>query len=455
MPKLPEPAPTGDLQAVEAEVLSRWFASSASVELVQRANRDYLYWDRFKHLPMPEDLSPEDGWRILKTMRAFGRHGTPAQDTHGHRFSYVLTEEVQRCLHVIDLEAGGPVTRAGVTFTVPVVPSAGAFVLGGSSRDRFLVSSLMEEAIASSQIEGASTTRRAAKDMLRAGREPRDRPEQMILNNYRTVSRLRELRGEPITTALLIQIQAWMTDQTLDDPVDVGRLRTSDDILVHDGMGTTLHLPPPAATLPEQMDRLCAYANADGPEFEHPVIKAVILHFWLAYLHPFADGNGRTARALFYLFMLKHGYWLFEFLSVSRVILHRRGQYDRAYLYAEADDCDMTYFLNFHLRAIEAALTDLWEYLGTKAEEDRAIVVRLQRDQRLNHRQRAILSRALADLDAVFTIESHRASHNVVYATARSDLLDLVKRGYLDQRREGRAFSFVPAADLRDKFANH
>lgn len=40
----------------------------------------------------------------------------------------------------------------------------------------------------------------------------------------------------------------------------------------------------------------------------------------IAYMHPFVDGNGRTARALFYWYMLKSGYWLTEYLSISRVI---------------------------------------------------------------------------------------------------------------------------------------
>ena len=55
--------------------------------------------------------------------------------------------------------------------------------------------------------------------------------------------------------------------------------------------------------------------------FIHPMIRSIILHFWLAYDHPFVDGNGRTARALFYWSMLRHGYWLFEFISISQIIL--------------------------------------------------------------------------------------------------------------------------------------
>jgi Fic family protein len=75
--------------------------------------------------------------------------------------------------------------------------------------------------------------------------------------------------------------------------------------------------------LPERMRALCAFANmrtgVDG--FVHPIVRAIILHFMLAYDHPYVDGNGRTARALFYWSALKDGYWLIEYVSISRIII--------------------------------------------------------------------------------------------------------------------------------------
>jgi len=312
---------------------------------------------------------------------------------------------------------------------------------------------LMEEAIASSQIEGAATTRRAAKEMLRTGREPETRGERMILNNYRTIGRIRDLSSQPLTPQLLLDLQASLTAGTLADPSEVGRFRNDadDDIVVGGHTGEVLHVPPPASKLHDELRALCEWANEDGDEFVHPVLKAAMLHFWLAYLHPFCDGNGRTARALFYLHALQHGYWLFEYFSISRVILRRRSQYGRAFLYSEADENDLTYFLTFHVHAIEKALEEFWEYVERKMQEDQELEVRVSKDGGFNHRQRALLSRALKDSGAVFTIESHRASHDVAYGTARSDLLDLASRDYLVQVREGRSFAFLPASDVRSR----
>lgn len=436
MPKKPEPAPPGELSAAEFPRMLEAMQSGELSDVIRRANRDYLYWDRLKQLPMPDGVAPESAWHFVKMLRGIDRKPTPVVDTHGHSFTYMLTDEIQRCLHMIDRDAGGRITSADAG-----IPEY--------AQRRYLVSSLMEEAIASSQIEGAATTRRVAKDMLRTGRKPRDRAERMIINNYRTITMLREHPDEPFSPGLIIRIQASLTEGTLDDTADVGRLRTDDEVLVHDNAtGAVLHVPPPASQIEYELTRLCDWVNDEGGEFQHPVLRACILHFWLAYLHPFADGNGRTARALFYLYLLKHGYRLLEFVPVSRVILRRRGQYDRSYLYAETDDADMTYFLVFHLHAVESALKELWEYIERRARRDRELAGMVTTDAKLNYRQRALLSRAIADRTSEFTVESHRASHGVSYPTARADLLELRDRGYLTMRTEGRAFVFSPAEDL-------
>ena len=151
--------------------------------------------------------------------------------------------------------------------------------------------------------------------------------------------------------------------------------------------------------------------------------------------------------------MLKNNYWLFEYLSISRVILRRRAQYERAYLYSEIDGSDFTYFLLFNLKAIETALEETRRYVERKAAEDAEIQQQVQGDFELNYRQRAVLSRALKKPGAIFTFQSHATSHGVVRATARADLLDLCAHGYLVRRKDGRQVVFIPAPDLRERLA--
>lgn len=411
-------------------------------DLVNRSTRsDYLYWDKFRQLSMPDGVRPEDAWALVQLIRNLNRRPTAVPAPDGGHFTYVLTETVMQALHNIDKWAGG--WDAGTAAHMP----------HDAQSERYILSSLLEESIASSQIEGASTTRRRAREMLLNAEKPRDHGERMILNNYLTMKRIRDLTAAPITPELLLDLQRSMTSGTLAHPEDVGVFRTSDDIVVADDVNGVLYTPPPASQVPRMVEKLCAYANQEAAAFEHPAIKAIALHFWLALIHPFADGNGRTARALFYLFMLKNDYWLFEYLSISRVILRRRAQYERAYLQSEIGGADFTYFLLFNLKAIETALSETRKYIETKAAEDTEIQHQLAGNLELNYRQRAVLSRALKKPTAPFTFQSHATSHGVVRATARADLLELCDQGYLVRRRDGRQIVFLAAPDIRERLS--
>ena len=404
--------------------------------LTARANgADYLGWEEFRFRP-----TPEEAWAVVKWERSAQRRHLGLGDAKGRPFSYVLPSALLAQLHEIDKHAAGELL---VDIPEPV-PGA---------RDRYVINSLMEEAIASSQIEGAATTRVAAKDMLRSARRPRNRAEQMILNNYATIQRLKEMKDDPLTTELLLDIQASLTRDTLDDPTAAGRLRRpcESDLAVYSDDGTLLHTPPPAEQLPERLNTLCEYANREmdtaSTDFEHPVVRAMVLHFWLAYEHPFPDGNGRTARALFHWFMLKQGYWLVEFLPVSQVIRGNRAQYRRAYLLSERDDNDVTYFLAYHLRAIRRALEETREYLRRKQREMQAALERV-RGVLLNYRQRALLTHALKNPGFLYTVVSHRTSHGIGPQTARNDLNALAAQKLLDAGRRGRQHIWMAPRDL-------
>lgn len=274
----------------------------------------------------------------------------------------------------------------------------------------------------------------------------------MILNNFRTIRFLNERKDESLTPGLLCEIQRRITDGTLDE-ADAGRFRKPNErIVVEDTeTGESLHEPPPAEKLPERIGRLCAFANetpttTGEEEFIHPAVRAILLHFWLGYDHPFCDGNGRTARALFYWSMLRSGYWLTEYLTISTVIAGQTKRYAKAYLDTETDDNDFTYFLLYHLGVIERSVREFMAYLEEKTEElRRATTVNTGP---FNARQKALLVHALKNPVAEFTYTSHANSHDVTLATARTDLLELEKMGLLVGSRQDRAFRFTPHADI-------
>lgn len=401
----------------------------------------YLHWNKLQRLDPPADLSSEEWWLKIKLARSAGYRPLPLKDADGGSFGYTLPDMVLQHLHHIDQRCSGEVAMDEV---VTSEREAG---------QRFLVNSLMEEAIRSSQLEGATTSRVAAKELLRSGREPKDRSERMIANNYRALQYMREEMGKTLTPDAILELHRILTEGTLDDPSAAGRLQRPGEerVAVYDrDDGEPIHVPPPAKQLPERMDLLCRFANEgeDAEQFVHPVLRAILLHFWLAYDHPFEDGNGRTARILFFWSMHMQGYWLAEYLPISRRIRKAPAQYARAFMETETDGGDTTYFLIHQLRVIEDAIDDLHAYLRRKVTERRDVESLLQDDEGLNGRQLALLTDAVRHPDLPFTFEGHAAAHRVSHETARTDLRQLEERGLLVRRGKSRRHRFEPAPDL-------
>jgi len=409
-------------------------------DLINKCNTEYLYWDKFKYVYNSDLLPPESAWAFLKITRNTQIKKIALTDTQGRNFGYWLPDSLIKELHYLDQHASGEILVED-----PYVPSG--------ERNRFLISSLMEEAVASSQLEGAATTTKVAKEMLRSRRKPRNRSEQMIYNNYITIRQIKDSKDEPLSVGILKSLQASLTKDTLDDKSTSGRFRNQDEpIVVRTQDGDILHDPPPASELPKRVELLCNYANDNNKaRFTHPVIKAIILHFWLAYDHPFVDGNGRTARALFHWYMLKSGYWLTEYISISKVIKRASSQYYRAFLYSEKDEQDSTYFLHFNLKAIRIAINEFRKYLSRKTKEVKEAESYLVRYPGLNYRQSQLLYHALTHPDTVYTFESHLNTYGVTYQTARTDLLGLVEKDLLVQLKKGKTYRFMPVDDLKKK----
>jgi Fic family protein len=402
-------------------------------DFVRYANDNYLHWDKLRYHPLPDDLTKDEAWLLVENSR---------NRTHLPISFYSIAEQLQlfvppqhtEWLHMIDQNAGG-------TLGGRILPD---------DNERYLVNSLMEEAIASSQLEGASTTRKIAKEMLRSKRPPRDKSEQMILNNFNAIIEMRDhLLQSPLTPELLCHLQEILVEKAADHPGIEGRFRTADErIEVVDAMGEIMHTPPPAQQLPERIKELCEFANEKSKPFIHPAIKAIILHFALGFIHPFVDGNGRTARAVFYWYMLKHGFWLFEYLPISRIFLAGPSKYVMAYLYTETDRGDVTYFVHYNLRVILRAIKELHEYLETSSRELREANVLLHQFDGLNHRQSTVIADALKHPTRSFDFTSHASTFRVTYATARTDLLELSSLGFLRKVKSGKRFVFF--ADNHD-----
>ncbi len=408
-------------------------------EFAKEVDRRYLHWDRLKFIAHAQKIAPEMVWALVKITRQSTSRVLPLTGHKGIPLRFNLSDAIQRELMMIDQELAG---RFIADDENP---------LTSGQKERFIISALREEAIASSMLEGAVTTRTDAKKMLQSGRKPRSQGEKMVLNNYQAIMFIRENRSVDMSPQLLLELQKILTKDTLDDANQVGRWRTAaDDVDIVDIRdGEIIHTPPPANELEDRINRLCEFANdKHHGEFIHPVVKACILHFQLGFDHPFCDGNGRTARAVFYWYMLRSGYWLFEYLPLSRLIIDGPSKYVKAYLYCETDEFDVTYFLAYNARIISRARHELKKYIKKKLGEIRKTKQVFTRDLRLNHRQREIILQATRAPERSFNIASHQSISNIAYGTARSDLLKLEEWGYLTRAQFGNRYEFFPSSKI-------
>ncbi|MEY2566249.1 MAG: hypothetical protein QOE35_778 [Actinomycetota bacterium] len=401
----------------------------------------YLHWDELRNRTPPDGLSHREWWLGMTFARRNVARALPLMGTDGDPFVFSNIDLVQEKVHHIDQQAGGRIM-------------ADDLVISLRSSDRYLVSSLIEEAITSSQLEGASTSRKVAKELLATGRKPRDRSEQMIANNYQAMLYAQELVGQLLAPSDVLDLHRIATEGTLDDPEDAGRLQTESDdrIAVYWHDNTLLHRPPHANELPRRLEMMCRFANGEATDgFIHPVVRAIIVHFWLAYDHPFVDGNGRTARALFYWSMLSSGYWLTQYLSISSILRKAPAKYARSYLHVETDSNDITYFVLDQLVVIERAIASLHDYLARKIAETREIEQLLHGSPELNHRQLVVLRDALRDPIEPFTIAAQARRNRVTYESARSDLLRLESLGLFNKEKVGKKFIFRARPDLPER----
>lgn len=408
---------------------------------------NYYHWDKLRFLELPEGVENHKvWWTILKIKRNSNYKNIGITGMNKIPFKYTMLDSFSNTTHFLDQFANGQSTEKPA--------------INPQTKDCYLLNSLIEESITSSQLEGATTTRDIAKKMIQENRTPRDRSEQMILNNYKAISFIRTVKNEKLSPELIKEIHNIIAKDTLDKPEKAGVYRdNSDDIHVMTYDNESIFTPPSYKEINKRIDELCNFANADTDKtFTHPVIKAIIIHFLLAYIHPFTDGNGRTARALFYWYMLKKGYWLAEFISISRILKKAPAQYALSYLYTETDENDLTYFIGYQLETIRRSIDELNLYIKRKMEELESIEKLLKGtglSNKLNNRQVPFLKTAIKSPGSIYTIQEYSNMHNVVYQTARNDLLELSDNyELLLKLKKGKTFVFVAPSDLENRLRN-
>ena len=258
-----------------------------------------------------------------------------------------------------------------------------------------------------------------------------------------------------LNKAVLWDLHTIITKKTIEDK-DVGRFRgDEDEIIVGDTRSDMVyHIPPSEKFMKEEIERLIDYANDNSPkrQFVHPLIKAIILHFWIGYLHPFTDGNGRMARLIFCWYLLRNNYWAFSYLPISRVIRNSPAQYRDAYIYTEQDDNDLTYFIDYNIRKIKQAKIEFEKYLKRKEKENQQMAEISHSEYALNDRQIQLLRYLHKNPNSTTTIKLHSTIYSLTRITAQKDLEELENAGFLSSKKFGRERLFKGLTKIQELF---
>lgn len=401
----------------------------------------YLHWNEFKRKPIKADLDHELAWALVKMLR---KQLYRKIKLGKYTFNFCTPDSLQRMFHQIDKEASGNIGMSNPD--------------GISSSSKFLVSSLiMEEAISSAQLEGAATTRKVAREMLKTERKPRNTSEKMIFNNYLLMKHAVSEKNNKLTPELILNFHAIATNDAIENDAISGEFRITNDIYVKDSLGEIVYTPPEENELEVLINELCDFINSDHDEanadfFLHPVAKAIILHFLIGFIHPFGDGNGRTARALFYWYMIKSGYWLFEYISISKLLKNAPVAYAKSYLYVEDDELDMTYFIYYQSEIIIRSIKELHDYLIGQQREIADFLTNIKNDSKvkdLNFRQIEILKKSVKEPGRIFIAKEISTEFDVAENTARADLKELETKGYLLQLSKSKPIMYISPANLK------
>lgn len=398
----------------------------------------YLPFDELR-FRIPRDLDPTLVWSVVKQARQRQLNPVITLGDRAVPGMLLLTPAMQIAMS----EADRHTSTAALEWL--------SAQIGEQRQIQYLLNDLSEdEAISSSQLEGAATTTRVAKDLLKRQLGPRSPDEKMIVGNFRMMHFAWNHRDKPLSIELITDMHRIGVEGIDDEKYQPGIFRADDTVVVADADGNVVHTPPPAEGLERRLESLVQWANANHHDIEssqylHPLIKAVLLHFAIGYEHPFRDGNGRVARSLLYWYLFKQDFAAFRYIAISTLLKAAPIQYGKSYLYSETDQLDLTYFVDYQCRIITRAIGEFKKACQRAMDSIREFNVFLYESglyRQLNDKQKTVLQVAKSGIATHFTADNVSENLGCSYNTAASVLNGLVEKQLFQKQKVGRSWVY-------------
>jgi Fic family protein len=370
-------------------------------------------------------------WQEIQEARKAKAESLALRDEKGRNFWYVNTKPLQAKLHQID-------SRGKDSLYSYIKPEI---------ENELVFDSIIEEAWASNIIEGAFTTHKRAQELVRRNLTPKDKNELMMKNNHQAMTFIIENRESDFSIDFILNLHRIITQDTLEDPEYAGKFR-DDDVFIRDKTNTVIFKPMTAEKIENSLKNLVTWVNTQSDkDFIHPIVKASIIHFFLVYVHPFFDGNGRTARALFYFYLLKNRYDFFKYFSISALIAKQKEKYYKAIKEVEDYDDDLTYFLLYSADVVMKSIDEILDKIAKKYTSDRISKSLDIKGVYLNKRQNKLIKILIDQDHKNITTRRYQKIFKVSYGTARSDLNELSDKGLLQKKKLGKGFLYYTSFD--------
>jgi Fic family protein len=309
-----------------------------------------------------------------------------------------------------------------------------------SFKDEFFTDSLVEEAITSAIYEGANSTRAKAQELITSGDPPKSKDEWMLINNYKAMKWIQEHKNKDVSLDLIKEIHAIVTNFQGKFRNDVVYVHSSKNEIAHEGIKHNLI----EDTLKEAIE-----VTTKNPRYFPKVIRGILLHYFIAYIHPFFDGNGRTARTLFYFKAMKNNLSFVELLSISAYLKNHGPTYEKAYKKVVENDLDITYFIDFNLDALLEAIKNV--------EHKVEYLLKLNNFKerfKISDNQIGLLQRLALNKFRKISIEEYAAQIDKSREIARVELKELCNLNFLEEEKLSKKFVYKVKKDQLDKQLN-
>jgi len=225
---------------------------------------------------------------------------------------------------------------------------------------------LLRSAHSSTAIEGNPLTLEQVSE-LAAGRDimVRRKDKKEVLNYLEALEKIPEFaERKPFKLTDLLELHKLVTRDTLENPADEGSFRNQQVAVVNRATGQIIFMPPPTDQVATLVEEYLEWFNSEEADEIDPVLEAGLAHYELVRIHPFVDGNGRTARVMASIVLFKRAFDIKRFFALDDYYDQDRRAYYTALKTVDQDRLDLTGWLEYFTEGVAVSL---------KAVEDKVI----------------------------------------------------------------------------------